>query len=90
MDYSLVKDSRFLCQISVDTGLITEMQIFIEEKQVLFMYTEQVVLQPEETTDKMYAGREVIRQLFREGSFVPYDYLEELFAKAFVDTDADI
>lgn len=38
-----------------------------------------VVLQPGETTDKMYADRETILKLHAEGAFVPYSYLMELF-----------
>ncbi len=41
-----------------------------------------VVLQPGETIDKAYMGKETIRQLFQRGEFVPYDYLEEVFAAA--------
>lgn len=41
-----------------------------------------VVLQPGETTDKMYAGKDQILQMYRAGEFVPYNYLEEFFAAA--------
>ena len=39
-----------------------------------------VVLQPEETCDARWATEEDIRTLIREGCFVPYTYLDELFA----------
>lgn len=39
-----------------------------------------VVLQPGETTDKMYADQAAILQMRAEGRFVPLSYLEELFA----------
>lgn len=38
-----------------------------------------VVLQPGETVDKMYADKYTILQLCRNEEFVPYDYLQELF-----------
>ena len=37
-----------------------------------------VVLQPGETVDKMYADRSMIMELAERGAFVPYGYLEEL------------
>lgn len=37
-----------------------------------------VVLQEGETTDKMYAGKEKINSLLKEGAFVPFCYLERL------------
>lgn len=40
-----------------------------------------VVLQPGETTDKMYAGKDTILRLSGEGKFVPYSYLQELLDK---------
>jgi hypothetical protein len=39
-----------------------------------------VVLQPEETCDARWATEEDIRTLIREGCFVPFTYLDELFA----------
>ena len=39
-----------------------------------------VVLQPEETCDARWAAEEDIRTLIRNGCFVPYTYLDELFA----------
>lgn len=39
-----------------------------------------VVLQPGETTDKMYADKETILKMLREGEFVPYGYLQEIFS----------
>lgn len=41
-----------------------------------------VVLQPGETTDKMYAGKELLRTMWENGDFVPCDYLPELFGAA--------
>lgn len=41
-----------------------------------------VRLQLGETTDKMYADQEKILTLYRQGKFVPYGYLEELFEVA--------
>lgn len=38
-----------------------------------------VALQPEETCDARWAGEDEIRTLIREGCFVPYTYLDELF-----------
>ena len=40
---------------------------------------EDVVLQPGETTDKMYADRDSIRRMYETGELVPYTYLENLF-----------
>lgn len=40
-----------------------------------------VILQPGETTDKMYADRETILRMYRAGEFVPQPYLEELLEK---------
>lgn len=42
----------------------------------------EVVLQPGETTDKMYADAEMILRMRSEGTFVPYGYLEDLFSIA--------
>lgn len=41
-----------------------------------------VVLLPGETIDKMYADPLTIRSMWETGTFVPYDYLEELFTVA--------
>lgn len=41
----------------------------------------QVRLQPGETCDAMWADRETIRAMVRRGEFVPYDYLDQLFAE---------
>lgn len=41
---------------------------------------EDVVLQPGETTDKMYADKNTVLRMRAEGKFVPLPYLEELFA----------
>lgn len=41
-----------------------------------------VVLQPGETTDKMYAGKELLRTMWENGDFVPYDYLPQLLEAA--------
>ncbi len=41
---------------------------------------EDVVLQEDETVDKMYADADKIRSLVKNGEFVPYSYLERLFA----------
>ena len=38
-----------------------------------------IVLQPEETCDVRLASEDDIRDLIREGCFVPYTYLDELF-----------
>lgn len=40
-----------------------------------------VILQPGETCDAMYATEERIRQMYREGTLVPFSYLETLFQK---------
>lgn len=42
----------------------------------------EVVLQPGETTDCRYAGKDRIVQMYQNGQLVPYDYLPELFAFA--------
>ena len=39
-----------------------------------------VVLQPGETCDKMYASIETVRAILAEGKFVPYAYLNDLFS----------
>ena len=41
-----------------------------------------VVLQPSETVDKMYADRKTIQRMWENDDFVPYDYLPQLFAAA--------
>ncbi len=41
-----------------------------------------VVLQPGETVDKMYADKQTILQLWQDGVFVPYDYIPELMDAA--------
>ncbi len=41
-----------------------------------------VVLQPGETTDKMYADKEIVLRLLHSGELVPFDYLDELFRTA--------
>jgi len=41
-----------------------------------------VVLQPGETTDKMYANAEMIQRMWGCGEFVPCDYLPQLFEAA--------
>lgn len=41
-----------------------------------------VVLQPGETCDKMYADKEAILKMCQSGEFVPYDFLHELFEAA--------
>lgn len=41
-----------------------------------------VILQPGETTDKMYAGKEQILRMRAQGEFVPLSYLEGLFELA--------
>ena len=38
----------------------------------------EVVLQPGETTDKMYANKDVVLNLYESGLLVPYDYLRKL------------
>lgn len=40
---------------------------------------EEVTLQEGETTDKMYADKNLVLQLKQDGMLVPYDYLEEFF-----------
>ena len=40
----------------------------------------EIILQPEETCDAMWADEDTIRRLIGEGIFVPYTYLDELFA----------
>jgi len=40
---------------------------------------DQVILQPGETTDKMYADVSGILHMYADGELVPYDYLKELF-----------
>ena len=40
-----------------------------------------VILQPGETCDVMWASADVIRGLVREGNFIAFDYLEDLFEK---------
>ena len=47
---------------------------------------EDVVLQEGETCGACYAGREEILEMLREKSFVPYEYLDELFAKVYGKT----
>lgn len=42
---------------------------------------EDVVLQPGETSDKMYADKECILRMYQAGEFVPYSYLEEFLDK---------
>lgn len=46
---------------------------------------ESVILQPGETVDKRLASAEEIRELRKRDLFVPYDYLEELFAGIGID-----
>lgn len=41
---------------------------------------DEVVLLPTETCDAMWADEDTIRRLIEEGIFVPYTYLNELFA----------
>ena len=41
-----------------------------------------VVLQPGETVDKMYADKAAILDMVEKGAFVPYGYLQELFEVA--------
>ena len=41
-----------------------------------------VVLQPGETTDKMYANKETILRMVKDGAFVPFSYLDTLFEVA--------
>ena len=41
-----------------------------------------VILQPGETIDVMYADKEAIQKMWNDGDFVPYDYLPELFDAA--------
>ena len=40
-----------------------------------------VKLQPMETVDKRFAGKEEILKYCEKGAFVPYDYLQELFSR---------
>ena len=40
---------------------------------------EDVVLQENETCDRMYASEKTIRRLSDEGKFIPYSYLDILF-----------
>ncbi|MBQ7321242.1 MAG: NUDIX domain-containing protein [Clostridia bacterium] len=42
----------------------------------------EVVLQPGETCDVMLASEEKIRELYREGTLVPFFYLDEFLKKA--------
>ena len=44
---------------------------------------EDVVLQPEETTDKMYADRGTILEMREIGTFVPLKHLEQLFDRIY-------
>lgn len=46
-----------------------------------------VTLQPTETCDVMWADEDTIRRLIREGIFVPYTYLDELFAHCRIQKD---
>lgn len=39
-----------------------------------------VILKPGETCDAMWASQDEIRKMMQDGSFSPYDYLEELFS----------
>ena len=41
-----------------------------------------VVLQPGETTDKMYVSKERILKMQKDGEFVPYSYLQKFFKAA--------
>lgn len=43
---------------------------------------ERVTLRPGETCDAKWATSEEIRAMVREGTFVPYDYLDRLFENA--------
>ena len=43
---------------------------------------DEVVLQPGETCDAMYATEETIRDMYREGTLVPFFYLNEFLEKA--------
>ena len=38
-----------------------------------------VVLQPEETCDAMWASKEKILELIKKGKFIPYPYIDEFF-----------
>ena len=39
---------------------------------------EDVVLQPQETSGAMWADRERIRRMMREGTFIPFDYFDDM------------
>lgn len=41
-----------------------------------------VVLQPGETTDKMYADKDTVLRMWKDGVFVPLGYLDDLFKSA--------
>jgi len=47
VDYQPGNDSRIVCQVSADTGLVTELRVFSGEQQILLMYTERVSVDPE-------------------------------------------
>ncbi|MBE6570406.1 MAG: hypothetical protein E7658_09365 [Ruminococcaceae bacterium] len=47
MEYEPGEDSLLTCHIAVDTGLVTEMELYVNGKQILFMYTERISVSPE-------------------------------------------
>ena len=51
IEYQPSEMSRVLCHIAIDTGLVTELQIYVNEKQVLFMYTERISVSPDICND---------------------------------------
>lgn len=52
MEYQPGEHTRVLCHIAVDTGLVTEMQMYVNGQQVLFMYTERISVSPDICEDK--------------------------------------
>jgi Isopentenyldiphosphate isomerase len=54
-----------------------EVWIFVQEVDI-----STVVLQPTETCDVIWAGKEKIKQLIENGQFINYSYIDELFITA--------
>lgn len=51
VEYHPGENSHVQCYIAVDTGLVTEMQVFVNNEQVLSMYTERASVSPDICTD---------------------------------------
>lgn len=52
VEYHPGENSRIQCHIAVDTGLVTEMQVYVNDSQVLSMYTERTTVSPDICEDK--------------------------------------